>query len=78
MITVTPTQLRRGLFTQIDHALKGTPIHIQTKRGNAVLISEKSFEGISTPKPHPKILGRIIENLDDADQALKQHLVLPE
>ena len=78
MITVTPTQLRSGLFRQIDHALKGTPIHIRTKRGNAVLISEKAFEGISTLTPNQKITGRIVGHLDDADKALEQHLVLPE
>ncbi len=77
MITVTPTQLRSGLFKQIDHALKGTPIHIQTKRGNAVLISEKTFKGVSATTT-PKIAGRIVGNLDDADQALEHHLVLPE
>ena len=78
MITVTRTQLRSGLFTQIDHALKGTPIHIRTKRGNAVLISEKSFESISPQKNNPKIPGRIVGRLDDADKAMNQHLVLPE
>jgi len=78
MITVTPTQLRSGLFTQIDHALKGTPIHIKTKRGNAVLISEKSFESISPQKNNPKISGRIVGHLEDADKVLEQHLVLPE
>jgi len=78
MITVTPTQLRNGLFTQIDHALKGTPIHIRTKRGNAVLISEKTFEATSAPTPNQKIRGRIVGNLNDADKALQQHLSLPK
>ena len=78
MVTVTPTQLRSGLFKQIDHALKGTPIHIRTKRGNAVLISEKAFEGVSAQKPNQKITGRIVGSLNDADKALEQHLILPE
>lgn len=78
MITVTPTQLRNGLFKQIDHALKGTPIHICTKRGNAVLISEKAFEGATAQPPNQKIQGRIVGDLSDADQALAEHLDLPE
>ncbi len=78
MIAITPTQLRSGLFTQIDHALKGVPIHIRTKRGNAVLISEKAFENVSTKKTNRKIQGRIVGSLDDANNALEQYLVLPK
>jgi hypothetical protein len=78
MITVTPTQFRNGLFAQIDCALKGVPVHIRTRKGNAVLISEKAFEKASARPGQQVISGRIIGSLDDADQALKQHLVLPE
>ncbi len=78
MIAINPTQLRSELFTQIDHALKGSPIHIRTKRGNAVLISEKAFENISTKKPNRKIQGRIVGSLDDANTALEKYLVLPK
>jgi PHD/YefM family antitoxin component YafN of YafNO toxin-antitoxin module len=78
MISITPTQFRNGLFAQIDCALKGIPVHIRTRKGNAVLISEKAFEKASARQDRQEISGRIIGSLDDADQALKQHLVLPE
>ncbi len=78
MIAITPTQFRSGLFAQIDCALKGIPVHIRTRKGNAVLISEKAFEKASARTDQREISGRIIGNLDDADLALEQHLVLPE
>jgi len=43
-----------------------------------VLISEKAFEKASARPGLQIISGRIIGSLDDADLALKQHLVLPE
>lgn len=78
MIAVTPTQLRSGLFAQIDCALKGVPVRIRTRKGNAVLISEKAFQK-SSARPDQQILaGRIVGSLDEADRALQKHLVLPE
>ena len=78
MIAVTPTQLRSGLFAQIDRALKGIPVHIRTRKGNAVLISEKAFERSIRKTDRQEISGRIVGNLHDADQELSKHLDLPE
>ena len=45
---------------------------------NRKLISEKAFQKSSARPDQQIISGRIIGSLDEADLALKQHLVLPE
>ncbi|NKB22891.1 MAG: hypothetical protein GKR87_00530 [Kiritimatiellae bacterium] len=47
---LTPTQLRNRLFKELRVALQGIPVHIQTRFGNAVIVSEEVYS--KTKNPH--------------------------
>ena len=81
MSALTPTQLRKDLYAQLDHALKGVPVHIHTRRGNAVLISEEALDRRTRrkmAKAGREIPGIIRGRLEEADRELEEHLELPQ
>jgi PHD/YefM family antitoxin component YafN of YafNO toxin-antitoxin module len=82
MHTVTPTKLRKHLFGELDAALHGVPVRVETKHGSAVIISEASYQRLSGAEEQaiaseqPKIRGRVVGNLDHADEELEAYLEL--
>lgn len=83
MHTITPTELRKTLFHELQTALRGIPVRVETRHGNAVILSENAYRSLSRgrsgfPRPdEAKIAGRIVGSLDTADAELQAHLELP-
>ena len=47
MISINVTNFRKGLFGLLEQTVRyNEPIHISTKDGNAVLLSEEEYNGI--------------------------------
>ena len=81
MKTITPTKLRSNLFLNIENALKGIPVLIKTRKGNALLMSEgqadKLFSKKKAKKQKTGVLIKINGTLDDADELLGKYIKLP-
>lgn len=82
MHSVNPTQLRKNLFEELSLVLNGETVLIKTQKGNALLVSEKLFKLTTTSDAEfipeaPKISGKIIGDLADAEEALSKHLLIP-
>ncbi len=75
MNTITPTYLRKNLFEELSAVVRGMPVRIKTKAGNAIILPEKEFK-LSNSKSVSKIKGKIIGNLEDADQELRKYIQL--
>jgi len=85
MHTTTPTKLRKELFRELETALKGIPVHIRTRKGNAVLVPEAMLQQQPDQNIQPnaeiaKIAGRIAgdDGLAGADAELNAYLEIPE
>ena len=85
MYTTTPTRLRKELFHELKMVLRGVPVRIRGRGGNAVMVSEALYRsGVGKRArrgaDQPKIAGRIVgdRRLLDADERLRAHLELPE
>ncbi len=85
MHTTTPTKFRKDLFHELEVALKGIPVHIRTRKGNVVLVSEAMLQErlgrtAVLDADAPKIAGGIVGDagLFGADAELSAYLELPE
>lgn len=78
MQTVTPTELRKELFRELQMVANGSPLRVRTKKGNVVIVAERAFKPtVKSRVGEPRVLGRIVGDLDEADKELKKHLKLP-
>ncbi len=82
MILFTPTELRNDLFNTLETVQKGEMVCIKTRKENLYIISEKHLEKLTHSYKATlgmvKVKGKIIGNLDDADKALAEYIVLPK
>ena len=78
MHTVTPTELRKELFRELQLVACGSPLRVRTKKGNVVIVAERAFKPTTKIQSGAqRVPGKIVGNLDDADKKLKAHLKLP-
>ena len=77
MKTITPTALRKELFGCVDGALHGRSVRVAARQGNVILISEKQYLRGREKCLSARIDGRIVGELADADQALREHVTWP-
>ena len=63
MPTTNITELRKNLFTTIDTVIKyNEPVHVTTKAGNAVILSEEDYNSLMETLyllANPKLVERI-------------------
>jgi len=83
MTTITMSHLRSRLTKALRSALSGDLIRIRLKEGNVVLISESAYESLaksttvnSISPLSPKIPGKIVGKLENAEDELLKHLTL--
>lgn len=82
MQTINATRFRADLFRTLKSVATGSTVRISSKWGNAVLIHESKLSGAaikhtSQPTLDAEIPGLIIGSLDNADQALRDHIRIP-
>ncbi len=75
MKTITPTKLRKKLFPALKGAAMGDSLIVNTKSG-PVLITSAGKASLASANM-PRINGRIVSDLDTADQELREHLEWP-
>ncbi len=64
MLNTNATNFRKNIFSLLEQTIKfNEPIHVNTKDGNAILISEEDYNNLmatleiyNNPKLHEKIL----------------------
>ena len=64
MLNTNATNIRKNIFSLLEQTIKfNEPIHVNTKDGNAILISEEDYNNLmatleiyNNPKLHEKIL----------------------
>ncbi|MBD3242249.1 MAG: hypothetical protein GF331_16775 [Chitinivibrionales bacterium] len=82
MKTITATALRSNLFQTIQGVVRGAPVRVRSRWGTVLLCREPSSYGDAvSDKPltsrEPKVRGRILRSLDDADEQLRKHIRVP-
>lgn len=81
MILLAPTELRNNLFDTLETVRMGEMVCIKTRKENLYIISEKQLERLThsskTAGALPKVNGKILGSLEEADKELKEYLVMP-
>lgn len=80
MQDTTPTAFRSNLFKFLEQALQGLRIRIRTKHGNLLIIPEAKNKTGNSAKDFskPKVKGRILGDLCQADQELRDYIKIPK
>jgi len=68
MLNINATSFRKGLFKLLEQTIKfNEPIHINTKDGNAVVVSEEDYNGLMETlylSSMPDVKNTILEGLN--------------
>jgi len=79
MLTLKPTQLRNNLFKTLHKVALGEKVQIISKEGTFYLInSEQAGRDENSNIDKPKLKGRILGTLNDADKKLRKYIKVPE
>lgn len=75
MTNINITNLRKDLFKYIDSAITyGDVINVNTKKGNAVIMSEEEYNGILETfriYSNPQLLKEILDSMNEPVEEMK-------